>query len=130
VSCHLSTKWECRQRKHSTYVYSDHISGPEHSQDAHTVEQKPSSHEKKNITVLDPKVYLNRERVTQGQFTLHSYRQTLNPGLILWCKTFFLLKSGWLDEECLEHYISLWMSPGLINTPAWWEITQPWVKCL
>jgi len=46
------------------------------------------------ITVLDPKVYLKRERVTQGQFTLHSYRQTLNPGLILLCKTFFLLKSG------------------------------------
>lgn len=67
MSCHLSTKWECRPRKCSTYIYSDHISGPEHSQDTHTVEQKPSSHEKKNhfITVLDPEVYLYWESHTR-----------------------------------------------------------------
>lgn len=63
----------------------------------------------------------------QGQSTLHSQMPRFD---IITVNLFSLTHTGWLEKECLEHYISLWISLGLINTPAWWEITQPRVKCL
>ncbi len=109
---------------YSTYIYTDHITEPEHSQDTHTTEQKPSSHEK--ITSWQYWT-LQSTRVMQGQSTLHSQTPRFD---IITVNLFSLTNTGWLEKECLEHYISLWISLGLINTPAWWEIIQPCVKYL